>query len=107
MRQCHRCQSFGHVFSGCQREPRCLKCGLNHLIANCPFKGPNFPAKCANCKSAHTTNYRDCPIFQKQVELFNKKTDRSVPQQIPAANNNVEFPFLPKKKASLNQHKNE
>ena len=99
LRQCHRCQSFGGVFSGCQREPRWLKCGEKHLIAkaNCHFEGPQFPPKCANCQGEHSWNFKECPIFQKHIELFSKRNSRPEPETKAPENRIKDFPPLPKR----------
>lgn len=104
LRQCHNCQSFGHVFSGCKREPRCLKCGDKHLIAHCPFKGPDYTPKCANCQGEHTSNYRECPVFKKHIDLFNMRlSSKPVQQSMPPTLNNKEFPPLPKRRFPQSQ----
>lgn len=112
LRQCYRCQSFGHVLSGCQREPRCVKCGKNHLITNCPFKGENFTPKCTNCNGDHTANYRECPVYKKHLELFSQRTlsQKQTPRVEPPEKNNKEFPSLPKRqfvRTSQNQERND
>ncbi|GFR10103.1 nucleic-acid-binding protein from transposon X-element [Trichonephila clavata] len=42
--QCYRCQLFYHHSRFCNREPKCLKCGLNHLTRDCKKKY-GFPCK--------------------------------------------------------------
>ena len=41
--QCHRCQSFGHVDKACFMQPKCVKCGNQHLTKDCK-KGTHEPA---------------------------------------------------------------
>ncbi|GFQ72388.1 nucleic-acid-binding protein from transposon X-element [Trichonephila clavata] len=41
---CYRCQLFYHHSRFCNREPKCLKCGLNHLTSYCKKKY-GFPCK--------------------------------------------------------------
>ncbi|KAG8228657.1 hypothetical protein J437_LFUL008308 [Ladona fulva] len=62
--QCHRCQLFGHTDKACHMPPRCVKCGENHLTANCT-KRAGEAAVCANCKGSHPASYRGCPSYEK------------------------------------------
>ncbi|KAG8239648.1 hypothetical protein J437_LFUL019335 [Ladona fulva] len=62
--QCHRCQLFGHTDKACHMPPRCVKCGENHLTANCTKKAGEA-AVCANCKGSHPASYRGCPSYEK------------------------------------------
>ncbi|VVC32986.1 Pre-C2HC domain,Zinc finger, CCHC-type [Cinara cedri] len=44
--QCTRCQSYGHSQAYCNHQPRCVKCGDNHLSSECK-KDKDSPATCA------------------------------------------------------------
>ncbi|GFR26044.1 nucleic-acid-binding protein from transposon X-element [Trichonephila clavata] len=65
--QCYRCQLFYHHSRFCNREPKCLKCGLNHLTRDCK-KNTDSPAKCANCDGSHPANYSGCPKNPKNLK---------------------------------------
>jgi hypothetical protein len=55
--QCFKCQAYGHTRNYCCHSPRCVKCGDNHLTADCT-KDRSLPAKCALCSSDHTASYK-------------------------------------------------
>lgn len=77
--QCHKCQGFGHTSRRCNLPTRCVKCGNNHLFAECPLKGPVHIPKCANCDGAHTASYSQCPIqLKKKAELQEKLRNRRI-----------------------------
>lgn len=61
---CRRCQCLGHTKQYCLRDPRCIKCGDNHELANCKL-AKSDPCKCANCGEPHPASYRGCPEYQK------------------------------------------
>lgn len=78
--QCYNCQSFGHIATNCQRKSKCVKCGETHNTRDCK-KTPEQPPKCYNCNSAHPANYRQCPVYARQIEL--KSTSSSSTQPRP------------------------
>lgn len=71
--QCHKCQGFGHTSKRCNLQTHCVKCGNDHLFVDCPSKGIQYPAKCANCQGTHTASYGQCPIQQEQRDLLRQK----------------------------------
>ena len=93
--QCHRCQRFGHGSRNCTLSPKCVKCGENHLTADCtlPWRSSlqennnaeqNKPlVKCINCSGNHTANYRGCPARKTYLEEIEKRKRKSVPQLPP------------------------
>lgn len=62
--QCHRCQQFGHTRSYCNKPYKCVKCGENHITAECT-KSKTLPAKCANCHDSHPASWRGCNVHQE------------------------------------------
>ncbi|GFY77272.1 hypothetical protein TNIN_236251 [Trichonephila inaurata madagascariensis] len=42
--QCHRCQLFYHHSRFCNREPKCLECGLAHLMKDSKKRTPLLSA---------------------------------------------------------------
>ncbi|GFT14933.1 nucleic-acid-binding protein from transposon X-element [Trichonephila clavipes] len=42
--QSYTCNNFNHSSENCHLNPRCLKCGENHLTRECPIKRPNNAA---------------------------------------------------------------
>jgi len=59
--QCHRCQRLGHASLHCQMQPRCVKCGKNHISTECPLKkSPETKCTCVNCGLEHPASYKGC-----------------------------------------------
>ncbi|GFW18048.1 nucleic-acid-binding protein from transposon X-element [Trichonephila clavipes] len=64
--QCYTCNNFNHSSENCHLNPRCLKCGENHLTRDCPIKQKLETAYCINCHIyGHMANYKGCPSFPK------------------------------------------
>lgn len=74
--QCFRCQGFGHTQWTCEKDPKCLKCGQEHLSYTCKKKR-DTPCKCANCGQDHPANYRGCPEFRKAQKFPMEKARES------------------------------
>lgn len=62
--QCTRCQRYGHTKTYCFRDPRCVKCGQDHLTKSC-VKPRDTDATCALCNGNHPSNYKGCEIYKK------------------------------------------
>jgi hypothetical protein len=62
--QCHRCQNYGHTRSYCNRKPRCVRCGQDHLSDMCE-KSKDLLATCALCGEGHPSNYKGCMVHKK------------------------------------------
>ena len=71
IKQCFKCQKFGHSASDCKEELRCLRCAGKHTVKNC--NESKEQAKCANCGGSHATVYRGCPAYQNAVTEANKQ----------------------------------
>ena len=70
--QCFRCQGFGHNAEQCRSKPRCVVCGENHMVRDCPSRVNSqgrleSQLHCANCQGNHTANYGGCK-FMKQAQ---------------------------------------
>ncbi|GFX09283.1 nucleic-acid-binding protein from transposon X-element [Trichonephila clavipes] len=64
--QCYTYNNFNHSSENCHLNPRCLKCGENHLTRDCPIKQKLETPYCINCNIyGHMANYRGCPSFPK------------------------------------------
>ena len=98
--QCHRCQEFGHTSRRCNLKVQCVKCGQDHLFANCPQKGPAHNPKCANCGSQYTASYGKCPIQIQQREALQQKIRNRTTERPPTTSrlpwHPAEFPPLPR-----------
>ena len=66
--QCSRGQGYNHSKNFFHQKPRCVKCDWMHSSERCP-KSPEKPQVCANCKGAHTTNYKGSPVH-RTLHLF-------------------------------------
>lgn len=84
-RQCHNCCRFGHVSSGCNAKPWCVKCAGQHLTSQCPKPDTTSPAKCANCHEQHTASYRACRVYRAASKAFKARKSGLQPQTNPAA----------------------
>lgn len=69
--QCKNCQEYGHTKNHCNKKPRCVKCGLDHLTVTCN-KLPQARPCCANCQGDHPANYRGC-IVAKEAQALRKQ----------------------------------
>jgi len=61
--QCYNCQQYGHTKAYCGYQPRCVRCGDDHLSPDCP-NSRDVPPKCALCSGNHPANYRGCTIHK-------------------------------------------
>lgn len=68
LKQCHRCQMWGHTQRYCHGQVKCVKCAGSHLSKKCDRDASKEPPKCANCGSAHTANFKECPCCPESVE---------------------------------------
>ena len=68
--QYFRCQAHGHT-SNCNKEPVHVKCAGQQIQKQNPRSSPT----CDNCKSAHPTNYFECPasFCGQHVQNFPKR----------------------------------
>ena len=55
VKQCFKCQKFGHSASDCKDELRCLRCAGKHTVKSCNELKER--AKCANSGGSHATVY--------------------------------------------------
>ncbi|KAJ5128180.1 hypothetical protein N7448_008959 [Penicillium atrosanguineum] len=66
IRQCHRCQQFGHIGLNCPNGAKCVFCADEHLSWECErYKNSIFmERKSANCGGAHAGWSRRCEAFR-------------------------------------------
>lgn len=56
VKQCYRCQCWGHVSSECPNPPRCRKCSQDHVTSSCKSED----RRCAVCQGQHAASSRSC-----------------------------------------------
>jgi hypothetical protein len=64
IKQCFKCQAYGHKASVCTRKERCGKCAQEHETKDCQSK----TVSCANCKGSHCAWFHECPVRQQKRE---------------------------------------
>ena len=90
VQQCYQCQSFGHKANSehCPNknsDPTCFYCSCAHKSSACRNKDDKSKHKCVNCNksnnqtikegvSKHNASSRNCPFYQKEIELIKKRT---------------------------------
>jgi len=76
--QCHQCQNYGHTRSYCNRKPRCVRCGQDHLSDICE-NSKDLPATCALCGEGHPSNYKECTVHK---QLQKSRTTKIADQRL-------------------------
>jgi len=66
IKQCFKCQAYGHKADICKNKIKCGKCAQEHETKNCTSE----ELKCANCKGAHEAKDHGCPWRQKIVQTM-------------------------------------
>ena len=72
VKQCFKCQKYGHSAIECKNEQRCLQCSGQHTVKQCAE--PKEKAKCANCVGLHASVYKGSSSYQNAVVEATKKT---------------------------------
>lgn len=95
---CRRCCNFGHGSSNCGMPQRCIVCGDDHSVSNCPLIKAKHASgstslhskhiKCANCGANHTATFRECPARLVYIEDLKKR--RKSPAQL------IRYPYAQK-----------
>ncbi|GFV16057.1 uncharacterized protein TNCV_1087111 [Trichonephila clavipes] len=64
--QCYKCNNFYHTAANCFMQPRCIKCGKDHMTKDCAITEKVDNPFCINCHVyGHTACYTKCPRFPK------------------------------------------
>jgi len=64
LKQCFKCQAYGHKVSICTKNARCGKCAQEHQTKECQ----NETILCRNCKGPHCAWSHECPVRQQKRE---------------------------------------
>ena len=89
LKQCYKCQKFGHKSDQC-REPQtiCKYCSASHPTRTCPHKHDREQHRCINCSHSSNEQFKalchthhsaaeSCPIIMMETENLRKKTEYS------------------------------
>ena len=63
--RCSKCQRFGHHAANCCRKQRCVRCGQEHDLDQCPTKDNSDQITCVNCNGQHSAAYRGCTKYKE------------------------------------------
>lgn len=78
VKQCYKCQRFGHISTDCKRQAACATCAGHHESRACKAQ-QNKTKTCVNCSWAnanlrnpkvatdHAASDRNCPQYQQMV----------------------------------------
>ncbi|XP_024085599.1 uncharacterized protein LOC112128058 [Cimex lectularius] len=69
LRQCRKCFRFNHFQDQCKGKQKCETCGLAH-DDNTPCSNV---ARCVNCSGNHKASDRNCPEYNRIMEIKRKK----------------------------------
>ena len=64
--RCFKCNRFGHTSTNYRGKERCSECGGDHKIENWQIAN----AKCVNCNGNHSASSKECPRYQKEVQVL-------------------------------------
>src|SRR5436305_11735596 len=62
IKQCFKCQEYGHKAEMCTKKPRCEKCAQKHETRQCDRR----KIKCAHCEDSHAAWHHECSHQQKK-----------------------------------------
>lgn len=65
--QCFKCCRYGHTKTICRSNPRCYKCGQDHIGESCTVEENN--ASCLMCGGSHYAINKVCPEFSRQKNI--------------------------------------
>jgi len=107
--QCTKCQRYNHTQKFCNHNPRCVKCGGDHLTVNC-LKDRSTQPTCALCKGNHTANYKGCQVYKDlQIKRFPPQREITIEKPVnscppsPTDNTGTTYADKVKNTALLNE----
>jgi len=67
VKQCFKCQHYGHIGTQCKATITCGYCAQEHESRECPSKlDRNVPRKCAACRGGHEAWSYQCPTRKEE-----------------------------------------
>ena len=99
VKQCFKCQHYGHIGTQCKATIACGYCAQQHESRDCPSKlERNIPRKCAACRGEHEAWSYQCPTRKEERAKARAAYDvrpyyhpvaetprSSIPSEVPAA----------------------
>jgi hypothetical protein len=99
VKQCFKCQHYGHIGTQCKATIACGYCAQEHESRECPSKlDRNVPRKCAACRGEHEAWSYQCPTRKEERAKARAAYDvrpyyhpvaetprNSIPSEAPAA----------------------
>lgn len=76
IKQCHRCQKWGHSQRYCRGQVKCVKCAGDHFSNKCTRDPDVEPPMCANCGGNHTASYQECFCCPDSAEYKSNKANK-------------------------------
>ena len=78
MKQCLKCQEYGHLTYACKNDQRCAHCAQDHRTETCPNTKKEDHWKCGACKGKHRAFDPRCPKRQTEKQRI-KNAERVRP----------------------------
>ena len=67
VKQCFKCQHYGHIGTQCKATTACGYCAQEHESRDCPTKlDRTVNRKCANCRGEHESWSHQCPTRKEE-----------------------------------------
>jgi hypothetical protein len=68
VKQCFKCQHYGHIGTQCKAATACGHCAQEHDTRDCPSRaGQTISRKCAACRGEHEAWSRQCPTRKDEM----------------------------------------
>jgi hypothetical protein len=68
LKQCFKCQKYGHIGTQCKAATACGYCAQEHNSRDCPSKADRTATrKCAACSGAHEAWNQNCQIRKEEL----------------------------------------
>ena len=80
IKQCYKCQGYGHRAMVCTRPAKCGKCAGEHETRQCSSE--EHKQQCAQCKGEHPAWHNECPERQKEQQRLKALKD-TIPPYFP------------------------
>jgi hypothetical protein len=76
LKQCYKCQRYGHIGTQCKATETCGYCAQEHSSQDCPIKANRAaPRKCAMCQDPHEAWSRQCKVREGEIAKLKSAYD--------------------------------